>query len=187
MARITTPSLDELPAAQQEAVSQAEALMGFVANDALIMSQNPALTDAFARLVAAIYAPGEVAAGLKRLIGLMVSSAAGCQYCMGHTAHTSAMHGISAEKLADVWVFEDSQYYDAAEKAALRVAMHAGQQPNAVTDSMFEALAVHFSEAAQLEIVAVISLFGFLNRWNSTLATDLESTPGKSLAAIVSN
>ena len=28
-----------------------------------------------------------------------------------------------------------------------------------------------------MQIVAVISLFGFLNRWNDTMATELEASP----------
>jgi hypothetical protein len=38
-------------------------------------------------------------------------------------------------------------------------------------------LSRHFSEKQAVEIVAVISLFGFLNRWNDTMATTLESSP----------
>ena len=32
-------------------------------------------------------------------------------------------------------------------------------------------LSKHFSERQVIEVVAVISLFGFLNRWNDTIAT----------------
>ena len=39
------------------------------------------------------------------------------------------------------------------------------------------ALSKHFSERQVIEVVAVISLFGFLNRWNDTMATTLESSP----------
>jgi hypothetical protein len=35
----------------------------------------------------------------------------------------------------------------------------------------------HFSSGAIVEIVSVISLFGWLNRWNDTLASDLEASP----------
>ena len=62
---------------------------------------------------------------------------------------------------------------------ALRVAMHAGQSPNGVTDAMFAELQQHFDDDAVVEIVAVIAMFGFLNRWNSTLKTDLESAPAE--------
>ena len=122
-------------------------------------------------------------AGLKRLVGLMTSSAAGCQYCVGHTAFTSRHHGVSDAKLKAVWDFESSELFSDAERAALRVALLAGQTPNGVTDQAWAELAGHFDEEAQLEIVAVIALFGFLNRWNSTLQTDLESLPAAVLAA----
>ena len=55
--------------------------------------------------------------------------------------------------------------------------VHAGQTPNGVSDEMFADLGEHFDVGEQLEIVAVIAMFGFLNRWNSTLATDLEALP----------
>ena len=35
----------------------------------------------------------------------------------------------------------------------------------------------HFSEDEIAEIVGIISYFGFLNRWNDTLATPLEENP----------
>jgi len=177
MSRIAPLDIDQLPAAQQEALRGAESLMGFLPNDGLIMARNPALMASFSSLVQAVYAPGHVDAGLKRLIGLLSSSAAGCTYCVGHTAFASSRHGVDREKLADVWTFESSDHFDESEKAALRVALHAGQSPNAVTDAMFDALREHFDSDALLEIVAVIALFGFLNRWNSTLQTDLEGLP----------
>ena len=155
--------------------------MGFVSNDTLVMARNPALTDAFAGLVAAVYAPGKVDAGLKRLIGLLTSSAAGCIYCMGHTAFTSIREGVDEARLEAAWSFEQSDLFSDAEKAALRVALHAGQVPNGVTDAMFVELAEHYDVDAQLEVVAVIALFGFLNRWNSTLATELEAQPQDAL------
>ena len=59
--------------------------------------------------------------------------------------------------------------------------------PSAVTDAVFERLREHYSDREILEITAVIALFGFLNRWNSTLATDLEALPGKALSDIAPN
>ncbi|MDC1119273.1 hypothetical protein OAT28_01690 [Gammaproteobacteria bacterium] len=43
-------------------------------------------------------------------------------------------------------------------------------------------LSKHFSERQVIEVVAVISLFGFLNRWNDTMATTLENSPKNSAA-----
>ncbi len=41
----------------------------------------------------------------------------------------------------------------------------------------FEALSSFYSEQEIVELVAVISMFGFLNRWNDTMATELEAGP----------
>ena len=155
--------------------------MGFTANDALVMARNPSLMHAFSSLVGAVYAPGEVPDALKRMVGLMTSSAAGCRYCVGHTTLSSREHGVENEKLASIWEFETSDLFTDGERAALRVALHAGQSPSSVTDEMFTELKRHFGAAGQLEIVAVIAMFGFLNRWNSTLATELEDKPAAAL------
>ncbi len=49
--------------------------------------------------------------------------------------------------------------------------------PNAVTDADFDALKKHFDEDQIVELVTVICLFGWLNRFNDTMATELESRP----------
>jgi alkylhydroperoxidase family enzyme len=76
-----------------------------------------------------------------------------------------------------VWEYQTSPLYSAAERAALDVAVAAGCVPNAVTDEMFMELCKHWSEEQIVEIVGVIALFGFLNRWNDTFATPLEDEP----------
>jgi len=76
-----------------------------------------------------------------------------------------------------VWEFETSEVYSDAERAALRVAFASGVVPNAVDDKMFADLARHFTEDQILELVGVLSVFGYLNRWNSTLQTELDAVP----------
>ena len=53
----------------------------------------------------------------------------------------------------------------------------AGGQPIASTDAHYERLSEQYSDKEQVEFKAVISMFGFLNRWNDTLATSLEDIP----------
>ena len=57
------------------------------------------------------------------------------------------------------------------------MAWHGGLQPNAVTDADFEDLKQHFSDREAVEIVSVIALFGFLNRWSDTMGSQLEPLP----------
>ena len=96
---------------------------------------------------------------------------------MAHTAHTSSTVGIPPEKEAALWEYETSPHYTPAERAALCVAQLAAQVPNAVTDADFDELRQHYTDTQIVDIVSVIALFGFLNRFNDTMATELEASP----------
>jgi alkylhydroperoxidase family enzyme len=98
---------------------------------------------------------------------------------MAHTAEGAAKLGVDEQKLDAVWDYRTSPLFTPAERAALDVAVAAGCVPNAVTDEMFVELQKHWSEEQIVEIVGVIALFGFLNRWNDTMATPLEEHPAE--------
>jgi uncharacterized peroxidase-related enzyme len=152
--------------------------MGFLPNSQLIMAHRPEILRGFVQLASAINGPGStISPQLRNLVSQMASRAAGCGYCMAHTAHTAGRVGIPDAKEDALWQYETSPLFSAAERAALRVAQGAAQAPNAVTDEDFAELKRHYSDAQIVDIVAVIALFGFLNRFNDTMATELESSP----------
>ncbi|MDA8658910.1 carboxymuconolactone decarboxylase family protein [Luminiphilus sp.] len=159
-----------------------EASMGFLPTSMMTMAHWPELTQAFGGLGATILNSGELDPGLKQMIAFAVSSAAGCRYCQAHTAKSAQKNAVSAEKIQALFEFEHSDLFSDQEKAALRVAVHAGMVPNAVEAQHMAELSKYFSDKQAVEVVAVISLFGFLNRWNDTMATTLEDAP-KSFAA----
>jgi uncharacterized peroxidase-related enzyme len=154
-----------------------EQTMGFVPNSFLVMARRPEILDGFRRLIQAVWHTGTVDPQLKPMIALMASYAAGCQYCQAHEAARSKMGGVADDKIAAIWDFENSPLFSPAEKSALRLARDAAQQPNAATSGHFDELRRYYSEEEIVEIMAVIAAFGFLNRWNDTLATDLEQIP----------
>lgn len=176
MSRIETVS-DYEESELRPLFEQAEKWMGFQPNDGLLMAHKPTMLISFFTLAKAVYEDGLVNQGLKRMIGHISSLAAGCQYCSAHTAFSAEKHGVSEEKMKAIWEFQTSSLFSAKEKAALNVALKSGMTPNQVTDADFEVLKQHFPKEAIVEIVGVVSLFGFLNRWNTTLNTDLEKLP----------
>lgn len=184
MPRLQPLALVDLPPQTREALTAAEDLMGFMANDALAMARHPAMLDAFGGLVRSLYAPSAVPARLKRLVGFMTSSAAGCQYCQAHTGHSALTQGIDADTLNAIWEYEASEHFSPAERAALRIAHYGAQSPSGVDDAMYAAFAEHFDAAQQTEVIGIVSLFGFLNRWNAISATDIEALPGASVAGL---
>ncbi len=157
-----------------EAVEKA---LGVLPNSTLTMARWPELMRAFAELNRVVMAEGRVSGVLKQMVAAIVSSAAGCTYCQAHTAHVADRRGAEAQKLAALWEYESSPLFSDAERAALRVAQGAGCVPNAVTDEDMEELRRQFSDEEVVELVAVMANFGFLNRWNDTMATELERSP----------
>ena len=186
MAHIDPLTLEDAPEQLKPMLAMAEARMGFVPNSMLTMAHWPELVQSFTPLVATVLGGGTLPQDLKQMIAAVVSSAAGCRYCEAHTTHGSAEKmGVSEEKVAKVWEFQTSNLFSDAERAALDLALAAGQVPNAATDAHFETLRAHYDEREIVEIVAVISVFGFLNRWNDTMATTLEAEPRDFAEAIM--
>lgn len=176
MARISSIERKQLP--DFEPMFQVlENTMGYVPNNFLSMAHWPELLSAFGSLAATVLQTGEVEGDLKQLIAMVASTANGCHYCQAHTSHSASNLGVPKEKIDAAFEFETSPLFSDRERSALRVAWHAALQPNASTDADFEALSAHFSEREMVEIVAVISLFGFLNRWSDTMKSDLEVKP----------
>lgn len=177
MSRLSPAPTDALARAQP-LLDQAADVMGFTPNSLKIMARSPAMLQGFMALSFALMGPNaKLDPQLRQMIANITSAAAGCSYCQAHTAHGAERLGLSAEKIKALWAYETSEHFSAGERAALSLAQAAGSVPNVSTDAHFEALAPHFSEDEIAEIVGIISYFGFLNRWNDTLATPLEEHP----------
>ena len=176
MARIPPLRREDLPDLEP-LFGIVESVMGFLPNSILTMGRRPELAKAFLGLAGQVQAPGKVDPETKHLVAFVSSRAAGCRYCQAHTAHSADRAGAPPEKIDAAFEFETSDLFDEAERAALRLARDASLASGAVTDAHFEALRRHHDEDAILEIVAVIALFGWLNRWNDTLGTTLEASP----------
>ena len=167
----------ELPELKPE-LDAAHKRMGFIPNSVLIMGRKPKMVKGFQALSAAVWDPeSKVPLPFKRLLAHVASRSAGCQYCVAHTGEGAVKLGVEERKLDAVWDYKSSPLFSAAERAALEVAVAAGCVPNAVTDAMFLELRKHWSEEQIVEIVGLIALFGFLNRFNDTMATPLEDEP----------
>jgi len=142
----------------------------------LTMLRKPRVFRAYRDLhTAVMMEDGEVPKALRFMIAHAVSAAAGDPYCAAHNAENAAhIAGVPAAKVEALAAYRTSPLFSAAERAALELARAAGSCPPQVTDGHFDELKRHFSEDAITEMVAVISLLGWLTRWNVTLATALE-------------
>jgi uncharacterized peroxidase-related enzyme len=149
--------------------------LGTVPNSVLTMQRRPAIARAFTELNKAVMTNhARVTAEQKRLIGYMASHAAGCHYCEAHTILGAERFGATPERLADIWSYATSPHFTDAERAAFDFAIAAASVPNAVTPALAAALRAHWTDDEIVEILAVIAMFGFLNRWNDSMGTTLE-------------
>ncbi len=155
-----------------------ERILGFVPNSLLTMQRRPEMVRGFGELTKAVMDPkGPVDLGFMRLVAHFASRAAGCQYCEAHSLVAAQIHGISQQKLDAVWDYRTSPLYSEAERVALDFALAAGSVPNAVDSELMDRMKEHWSEDEIVQILGAVCLYGFLNRWNDSMATDLESPP----------
>ncbi len=175
----------------------AQAAMGFVPNSMLTMAHMPQLPMAFSMLTSVVFGgdlkrtveafkdaipprddpAANIPPGLVQLIALATSVSAGCRYCQAHTSHNAHRRGADAAKLDALLQFETSALYAPQERAVLALALAAGRVPNEADGDHFDVLREYYTDGQIVQIVAVIAMFGFLNRWNDTLATTLEAAP----------
>ena len=140
------------------------------------MQRRPAIAEAFINLNMAVMAnEGRVTAEQKRLIGYITSANTGCRYCEAHTILAAERYGATEQRLEQIWSFRDSDLYTDAEKAAFDFALAASSVPNAVDAGITAQLHKHWDQGENVEILGVISLFGFLNRRNDSMATSMEN------------
>jgi len=154
-----------------------ESFMGYLPNAHLTMSERPELLKAFSGLAGTVFQSDGIDMGTKQLIALASSLASGCKYCQAHTSHGAERAGVEEKKIADILNYSKSDEYSESERAVLDLAFAAGKVPNQSNQEHFDNLKKHFSKKEIVDIVSVISLFGFLNRWNDTLGTALEEVP----------
>jgi len=161
----------------EELFNGVEVFMGYVPNAHLAMAERPELLIAFSSLARTIFQTQGVDMQTKQLIALASSLSSGCKYCQAHTSHGAERAGAKEEKIAEILNYAQSDYYTNQERAVLDLAFASGRTPNESNVEHFNELKKYFSDDQIIDIVSVISMFGFLNRWNDTLGTKLEDIP----------
>lgn len=149
--------------------------LGFCPNSVLTMQHRPAISKAFINLNMAVMAnEGRVTSALKRMIAWVSSNATGCRYCQAHAIRAAERYGAEQEQLDNIWEYRTHSAFSDAERAALNFSLQASQVPNGVDAKIKEELHKYWNEGEIVEMLGVISLFGYLNRWNDSMGTSIE-------------
>ena len=159
----------------QELVTFFNETLGFCPNSVLTMQKKPHLAQAFVNLNKAVMDnAGSISSEFKRIIAYISSNTAGCRYCQAHTIRAAERYGGEKERLEQAWDFENSRLFTESEKIALRFTIAASSVPVSTSQELEKLLQHHWDETDILEIMSVIALFGYLNRWNDVMGTSLE-------------
>jgi uncharacterized peroxidase-related enzyme len=166
---INDPELDKLIAFFNET-------LGFCPNSVLTMYHRPRIAYAFIELNKSVMENnGKVTSALKRLMGYVSSNTSGCRYCQAHTIRAAERYDASKDQLENIWEYKTHPAFSNAEVAALDFAVAASVIPNSVTDDISNELRKYWTEGEIVEMLGVIALFGYLNRWNDSMGTEIES------------
>lgn len=149
--------------------------LGFCPNSVLTMQRRPEISKAFINLNKAVMANhGRVTSALKRMIAWVSSNTTGCRYCQAHAIRAAERYGAEQEQLDNIWEYKTHPAFSDAERAALDFSLAASMVPNMVDEKIKEELYKYWEEGEIVEMLGVISLFGYLNRWNDSMGTSIE-------------
>ena len=150
--------------------------LGFCPNSVLTMQIRPEIARSFINLNMAVMTNhGRVTSAFKRIIAWVSSNAAGCNYCQAHAIRAAERYGAEQEQLDNIWEYNTHESFNEAERAALDFSLAASQLPNAVDEELQQRMHKYWDDGEIVEILAVVSLFGYLNRWNDSMGTSIEN------------
>lgn len=149
--------------------------LGFTPNSLFTMMHRPRIAAAFLEMNQAVMEnKGRVTSALKRLLAYLSSMTAGCRYCEAHAIRAAERYGSEADKMNHIFDYKTYPAFSEAERAVFDFAIAASTIPNAVDDDIANNLRAHWEDGEIVEILGVVALFGYLNRWNDSMGTQLE-------------
>ena len=149
--------------------------LGFCPNSIKTMHIRPQIAYAFIEMNKSVMENyGRVTSALKRMVGYISSNAAGCRYCQAHAIRAAERYGAEKDKLENIWNYKTHNTFTESERAALDFALASATIPNGVDDKIAENLRKYWNDGEIVEILGVIALFGYLNRWNDSMGTEIE-------------
>ena len=165
-----------------------EETLGFTPNSLFTMMHRPRIANAFVEMNQAVMEnKGSITSSMKREIAYLSSMTTGCRYCEAHAIRAAERYGSTSERMQNLWDYKRNNIFSDSDKAMFDFVIAASQVPNGVTEKISDKVREFFKEGEIVEILGVVALFGYLNRWNDSMGTELEKPAQNSANKILRN
>jgi AhpD family alkylhydroperoxidase len=159
-------SSESATVSQRAALEAARSRFGRDIAPAAVIAHHDAIMTAVGGFEAALRRADRLPARLSHLVNLKVAALLGCSFCIDIGSHIARQDGVSADAVADLPRFRDSDAYSPAERAALAAAEVMTVGDCVLEPALQQALREHFDEAQLVELLAVIAWENYRSRFN---------------------
>lgn len=132
-----------------------------------VMAHNPKILKEFTELFKAIMGKGEIKSYLKWKIGYVISETLRCPFCVDVTIKMLKKFGADEKLIKKI---KNTKNLPEEEKDILELAKDITADAHLDKPEIIERLKKKLTETQIVEIVSVIGLFNYINRFNNTLA-----------------
>ena len=130
-----------------------------------VMAHSPKIVKEFTELFKVIMGEGEIESFLRWKIAYVVSDSLKCPFCVDVTGKMLKNLGVSEEILEKI---KEGINLPEEEKEVLDLVKDVTLKAQVCNPEVFESLKKKFYEKELVEIVSIIGLFNYINRFNNT-------------------
>jgi len=167
-----TATLDEATDEVAETFELAENHFGRVPNLVRALGTNPDLCQSITEfLIQVLHADGRVDWAFKELIILKTLRSIDAYYSYGAHESLAEILGNDPDRIGDIAnsLWETSDHFDAGERAVFELVEQIEEDPNDVSDELWDRLREHWDDGQLIEINAVITTFIMIGRVGDSL------------------
>jgi len=163
MALISSLEKDEVDEIALAIYEEFEKSTGKVPEWARVMAHRPEILKEFTELFKTIMGGGKIEPFLKWKIALVVSDTLKCPFCVNVTEKMLERLGANKEAMNEI------RNFSGEEKETLELVKDVTLDGHLDNPELFDKLKKRFDEAQIVEIISVMGLFNYINRFNNTL------------------
>ena len=166
MAIIPSLKKDQVDQIAKEVYERFEKQTGKVPEWVKVMAHNSRILKEFTELFKVIMGKGEIEDLLKWKIAFVVSDSLKCPFCVDVTIKTLKSLGATDKIIDEV---KKGEVSNEDEREMLSLVKEVTLKAQVCTPELLTELKKDFSEKEIIEIVSIIGLFNYINRFNNTL------------------